>query len=134
MAPPTALGYLRTDGGTYPEQSLSERQIRARKNAIQVRAEGYGLDLMGLYVEDVPGSRQMLSRLLATACFCVAHDDQLAAIIIFEPTDLGTTGLMQARTQDRIDDLDLRLEIISVDGPGSAGCAGSGAVPRSVLR
>ena len=112
MAPLMALGYLRTDGGTFPERRLTDQQVRYRRHAIEARASLDGLALKGLYIEDAPGSRQILSRMFAAAYFYVANEEALDAIIIFESTDLGATGTVQTQIRERINDLGVRLLII----------------------
>lgn len=112
-SPPMALGYLRTDSGSYPERRLTDDQVRFRRQAIEACAAEKGLLLKGLYVEDDPGSRQILSRMFAAAYFYIAGNQSLDAIIIFDTTDLGVTGTVQSQIRERIDDLGVRLEIVS---------------------
>jgi hypothetical protein len=112
-AQPMALGYLRTDNDKIPGQSLSEQQVRFRRNAILNRAAEQGLRLTQLYVEDAPGGHRVLSRLFGAACFHVVNEDALDAILVFDITDLGPTGPARTRTRERITDLDLRLEIVA---------------------
>jgi hypothetical protein len=110
---PMALGYLRTDGGSHPDHGLDDDQVRFRRQAIKARAAEDKLTLKGTYVEDIPGARIILSRLFSAAYFYIAHDEVLDAVIVFEDADLGLSELARARTRARLDDLGVRLVIIS---------------------
>jgi DNA invertase Pin-like site-specific DNA recombinase len=114
MSPePIALGYLRTDGGSSEEGGLNDEQVSSRRRAIEVLAAKDGLTLKGIYVEDTPGSRDILSRLFAAAYFYIANDEALDAVIVFEVADLGALDAVQAQTRERLDDLGVRLEIVA---------------------
>ena len=99
---------------------FNESPLLARQSQQESNARSYPRRIplalkraKGLYVEDAPGSRQILSRMFAAAYFYVANEEALDAIIIFEPTDLGATGTVQTQIRERIDDLGVRLLVIS---------------------